>query len=292
MEEFCLKWRGFHANYREYFKRLRDNQRFFDVTLATDDGRHIQAHKIILSAGSDFFDDIFMKSNHGNNMLVYLKGISSLHLEHVTDFIYRGETFVAEEQMQHFLKTARELHVKGLMDEVQWEEENDMAEQNNIQQNQFRKNLDNEKDACEVRTISEMENRNESKGESFNQENFHSKEDTPVPVEHDGTIIDLVDASNDELDYKIEEIIEKIEGVWKCKMCGKTKTHKSHMKDHAETHIEGISHACHICSRLFSCRKTLQAHKGNSDLQAGIWFGSVALSPIITFRHSCMMHDA
>ena len=30
----------------------------------------------------------------------------------------------------------------------------------------------------------------------------------------------------------------------------------------------------------------------NSDLQAGIWFGSVALSPIITFWHSCMMHDA
>ena len=37
---------------------------FFDVTLVSDDEQHIQAHKIILSASSDFFKNILMKSNH------------------------------------------------------------------------------------------------------------------------------------------------------------------------------------------------------------------------------------
>ena len=44
--------------------KLRNDHRLFDVTLATDDGQHIQAHKLILSAGSSFFSDIFLKSNH------------------------------------------------------------------------------------------------------------------------------------------------------------------------------------------------------------------------------------
>merc|ERR1712098_845549 len=35
-----------------------------------------------------------------------------------------------------------------------------------------------------------------------------------------------------------EEIIEKIEGVWSCKVCGKTMRQKSDLKRHAETHIE------------------------------------------------------
>ena len=68
----------------------------FDVTLATDNGQHIQAHKMILSAGSNFFSDIFMKSDH-TNMLIYLNGISSVELEQVTAFLYNGETSIAQE---------------------------------------------------------------------------------------------------------------------------------------------------------------------------------------------------
>ena len=69
-----MKWNEFDTNIREYLRILREDQRLFDVTLVTDDGQHIQAHKIILSAGSNFFSDIFLKSNQ-TNMVIYLKGI-------------------------------------------------------------------------------------------------------------------------------------------------------------------------------------------------------------------------
>ena len=61
-----MKWNEFDTNIREYFRIIRGDQRLFDVTLVTDDGQHIQAHKIILSAGSNFFNDIILKSNHSN----------------------------------------------------------------------------------------------------------------------------------------------------------------------------------------------------------------------------------
>merc|ERR1719153_746660 len=112
LDKFFLNWDGYDANCREYFRKIRDDQRIFDVTLVTDDAQHIQAHKIILSAGSNFFSDIFLKSNQ-TNMLIYLKGINSVQLEHLLDFIYNGEASVGEEELKEFLETGKELQVKG-----------------------------------------------------------------------------------------------------------------------------------------------------------------------------------
>ena len=63
-----------------------------------------------------------------------------------------------------------------------------------------------------------------------------------------------------ELDLQINQMIEKSDGMWNCKVCGRTSTHRGHMRYHAETHIEGMSHACHICNKSFSNRKSLHCH--------------------------------
>merc|ERR1719233_825275 len=117
MDKWCMKWNEFDTNIREYLIILREDQRLFDVTLVTGDGQHIQAHKIILSAGSHFFNDIFLKSNH-TNMMIYLKGISSDTLEPVIDFIYNGEVSITQEQLKVFIETGKELLVKGLEGEL------------------------------------------------------------------------------------------------------------------------------------------------------------------------------
>ena len=61
MDKFCVNRNGYNANIRDYFRNLRIDKGLSDVTLVTDDGQHIQAHKIILSARSDFLSDIFMR---------------------------------------------------------------------------------------------------------------------------------------------------------------------------------------------------------------------------------------
>ena len=99
MDKFCLKWYNFDTNIRDHFKKLRADQRLFDVTLATDDGQFIQAHKMVLSAGSSFFNDIFLK-NDPSNMGIYLKGIKSVHLDSVTNFMYKGEAFASQEDLE------------------------------------------------------------------------------------------------------------------------------------------------------------------------------------------------
>ena len=72
-----------------------------------------------------------------------------------------------------------------------------------------------------------------------------------------------------ELKVKIEELIERNEGLWKCKQCGKTVAQKSYMKYHVETHIVGVTHRCKICSKTFDTRFNLQQHL--SDVHAGLF---------------------
>ena len=95
----------------------------FDVTLATEDSQQLQAHKLILSAGSNFFSNIFLNSNH-HNLLIYLKGISSTELNHIIDFIYNGKAVISQEDLNKFLEIGKELQLKGLDDDLQGLEKN------------------------------------------------------------------------------------------------------------------------------------------------------------------------
>merc|ERR1712202_54678 len=95
-EKFCLKWNQFQENVSHSFRELRDNNDFFDVTLACEDDQQIEAHKVVLSACSPFFRNILKKNNHPHPLL-YLKGIEYSDLLPVLDFIYQGETSVAQE---------------------------------------------------------------------------------------------------------------------------------------------------------------------------------------------------
>merc|ERR1712129_228455 len=251
MEKFCLKWHEFEANIKESFKTLREKERLFDVTLATDDGQHVQAHKMVLSAGSLFFSDIFIKTNH-SNMLIYLKGISSAQLEPVIQFLYNGEAFISQEYLTTLLGTAKELEIKGPLNDVEGIDKNE-AENPNI------RNLNIEFNA--IMTESEKCKNID------NQESIHvSLEDLAESVDTQDDILvkteDIIPSfdTNKDIDFKIKGMIEKNEGQWRCKVCGKNASFNNKIRQHAETHIEGVSHVCHICRKTTLTRHNLRDH--------------------------------
>ena len=111
---FSLKWSEFEEELGNSFKVLRKEQKLFDITLATDDDHQMQAHKVILAAGSDFFSDIFSQFVE-TNMLVCLNGITSSDLDNIIHFLYSGEILVTQEEFDTFMEAARELKIKGLL---------------------------------------------------------------------------------------------------------------------------------------------------------------------------------
>ena len=111
-EKFCLKWNDFESNISVSFKSIREDKELFDVTLACDDNQ-IQAHKLILSACSPFFRDVFRRNPH-QHPLLYLRGIKYRDIESILQFMYHGEVNVAQEDLNNFLSISEELRVKGL----------------------------------------------------------------------------------------------------------------------------------------------------------------------------------
>ena len=231
MDKFCLKWNALESNFRKSFKNVKSEEILFDVTLATEDGQEIQAHKIILLAGSNFFSDIFIKNNH-SNMLIYLKGIHGEQLVNIMDFIYSGEAFVAQEDINLFLETAKELGIKGLDGEVAGN--------------------------AATQTVSDK-----------NCDDILTESDEKVLKDNDTAFNYIKTEFNtvDELGYGIEKLIEKIDNWWTCKTCAKTMRKKTDMQRHAEIHIKGLSHACKFCDKKYSTRNSLRSHI--SDVHRG-----------------------
>ena len=57
-EKLCLQWNDFKENITASFGSLRRDEDFADVTLACEDGKQVEAHKVILSSSSPVFQKI------------------------------------------------------------------------------------------------------------------------------------------------------------------------------------------------------------------------------------------
>ena len=65
------------------------------------------------------------------------------------------------------------------------------------------------------------------------------------------------------MEQKVTEYLGRNEnGDYVCKFCGKDGVkHIRNMKNHIETHLEGISFPCSICGKQFRSRNSLNSHK-------------------------------
>ena len=113
-DKFCVQWNDFKDNSSSVFGNLREDKRFTDVTLVSEDGQQMEAHKFILASSSPFFEKILQRNKHPNP-LIYLKGFQSKVLTSVLDFLYFGEANVNQEDLESFLAVAEEIKLKGLI---------------------------------------------------------------------------------------------------------------------------------------------------------------------------------
>jgi len=113
-EKFCLKWNDFHSNVSKSFGVLRTEDYLQDVTLVGVDHKQISAHKLVLSACSEYFKDIFKNNKHSNPLLC-LDGINNQDLNNILDYIYNGEVQIYQDDLERFLNIAQRLKLQGLL---------------------------------------------------------------------------------------------------------------------------------------------------------------------------------
>merc|ERR1719468_1038044 len=112
-QQYCLKWNNHKVNISGVFDRLRDVEKFCDVTLASEDQQSIKCHRILLSAGSGYLEKI-LDQNPSDHPTIVLSKIKYSELKHLVDFMYSGEVAVEQDHLSKLLEAANILQIKGL----------------------------------------------------------------------------------------------------------------------------------------------------------------------------------
>ena len=89
-ESFSLQWDQFESNLGSKFADLRAGEHFSDVTLVSEDGQVVKAHKVLLSATSPVLDAILKSQDHPKP-LIFMRGVHTDVLNSLLDFIYFGQ---------------------------------------------------------------------------------------------------------------------------------------------------------------------------------------------------------
>ena len=285
-EKFSLKWNDFQSKVSKSFSDLRKENDFLDVTLVSDDGKCLPAHKLVLSASSSFFKSILRKASHSNPM-IYLSGFHSKNLHSMMDYIYEGEVQILQDDIDEFLDVAQKLKIENLIG-------SHLSEENDVSSDVFVKDPLPEEEIF-------LKNDDTDCVEDFSSENLEPEhevtDDLIHPISQFSSIVDAK-AAVDELVEKmaeerrkmktqirrsnmqttpisqfssvvdakaaVDELVEKIDDCWTCKECGKTTTNKRTLSDlrrHAEIHIKGLAFDCQLCGKTFGSRIRLNGHK-------------------------------
>ncbi|XP_012339119.1 zinc finger and BTB domain-containing protein 20 isoform X2 [Apis florea] len=116
-QQYCLRWKYHHSNLQTMFSQLLERQAYCDVTLACE-GKTLRAHKVVLSACSTYFDTILSQYEE-KDPIVIMRDVKFSDIKVLVEFMYKGEINIDHTRLSSLLKTAEDLHIKGLA-EVSW----------------------------------------------------------------------------------------------------------------------------------------------------------------------------
>ena len=70
-------------------------------------------HRLVLSACSPYFDEVF-QATRGKHPVIVLKDVSSRMFDCILSFLYNGEVRLEKSELNEFLTLANSLKIKGL----------------------------------------------------------------------------------------------------------------------------------------------------------------------------------
>ena len=245
VEKFCLKWNDFQKNINTSYMDFRKHGDFSDVTLMCEEDQKFEAHRVILSACSPFFMNVFKKNKH-NHPWIYMKGLKAKDLDAIIDFIYYGEVNIFQEDLNNFLTLAEDLQLKGLGGELL---------ESPPSENLSNPKLTGQKPEPPVRTSSLRK-----------RSSVLTKDDDKSPSS-DITIVEnfnptSVSVTNTEkLDIQLRSMMELSSRGWHCTVCGKAMPDQFDVRCHIETsHIQGFQHRCEQCGKISLSKPSLMLH--------------------------------
>merc|ERR1712126_169690 len=219
---------------------------------------------------------------------IIISGIETVDLIHILHFLYSGESKINIERMENIISINSMFQIKGLIPEshgldassFDTFQENVELDGTKYEEMECLKSQDeNEKDFDEVCSF-EKENDYLNTDMKFQEEQIKSEliehdaslEDSNVSkVENciTGTEIKNISMENVKDDQILkgttssseeEKMLEKIDGLWECKLCGKASVKKSHAIGHIESHLKHKKYPCEECGKILRTSSSYRNH--------------------------------
>jgi len=236
-EKFNLTWHTYADHFREMLQNMMSSDELTDITLISEDKKRFKAHKVVLSACSPLFQSIICESDL-SSPFIYLRGIQSLEIESILQFIYLGEATFYQERMNEFINVARSLEVKEIIKDI-------------FPENEQLKNVDNKSELPSMEIIPEQIIENitcKQRKLKPNNENKHSCDECGYKAMWPS-----------DLNRHIESIHEGAK--YPCEHCNFTATFKSNLQQHIKYVHEGFKHLCNQCTYKATNPSNLRRHK-------------------------------
>merc|ERR1712179_129206 len=250
-ENFNLAWNEFDKCTSLAFRDLLSETDFADVTLVCDDDKQFTAHKVVLSACSSFVKRILLRNPH-QKPLLYMRGMRHEDIAAILSFMYTGQTEVSQNNLDNFLKAAREIKVKGLNEDTNYEQKTEMLVDNFT----FNKNSPEQ--------LQKDENVQSSLYSMFpiKKEYYGATELTDSKL----SLIENYEEYSDELEensVKVrndDDFYQNEDGKFHCGQCAYKAGTKTLLRRHQQNIHEGVKHPCNRCDRKFSSADALKVH--------------------------------
>lgn len=132
-QEFCLKWNNHRTTILSVMDALLEEESLVDVTLSAD-GQFLRAHRVILSACSPYFRQLFKSSFlNDKHPVIIMKDVDFDNLKSLVEYMYKGEANVPQHMLPSFIQTAESLQVRGLAEGASKQKLEQVAELNQMQ---------------------------------------------------------------------------------------------------------------------------------------------------------------
>jgi hypothetical protein len=237
----------------DLLSKMLSEQEFSDVTLVSEDGITVQAHRSVLSACSEFFKEVFRK-NPTKKMVMYVDNVNHSILKHLVHFIYTGQVTIQKGEFKRFLEIGEKFKISGL------------SNSENIDGNSQQENSDKCRET--PRKIEESK-----KDDALEKENMHE----PDILELNDKLAQMVEPKlekdeeklseskdpdmNDEKRTRKRENYLQMDKKFHCEMCSFSAKFISALRIHIESVRESITYPCARCGQRFSQKSALFSHK-------------------------------
>ena len=229
-------------------KNLFQQNVFSDVTLACEDGKVFNAHKIILSSSSPVLQKILIEYNESNPIL-YFGDICSENMEYILKFIYLGEVSLEEKLLDSLLNSAKKLKINGLYTEffetkkrINTEEKliSTIKQEKIVNQEVKTEESDNQTDNCDEVSVGK---------ELIDTEESNSRESNS----------DLGINRKNKMKVGVESTTKPM--PFNCMYCDYKTSAKEYLRKHTNAIHEGVTYPCNKCDYKATQTVSLLQHK-------------------------------